>query len=192
MLNCRVRVRPVHRQRLGVVRGRVSSARNDPGIDRVTACAILIEPGPDMATFGATSRLAARADLRPGNKESAGNRGSGRGRRGNKTLRSVLVECLHAAGRKHPPVPCRWCVEVASARSAPPRTSACESSRILSDRRPYIATRIPTTRRCSSGATRCACCASFATSTSSCANDDGSVSVRRPSLENDGGSVSVD
>ena len=45
-----------------------------PGIDRTSACAILIEAGPDVAVFGAASRLAAWAGLCPGNNESAGKR----------------------------------------------------------------------------------------------------------------------
>ena len=72
-----------------------------PGIDRVSACAILIEAGPEMAVFGAARRLAAWAGVCPGNNESAGKRRSGRGRPGNKTLRAVLVECAHAAARTH-------------------------------------------------------------------------------------------
>ena len=62
-----------------------------PGIDRTSACAILIEAGPDVAVFGAARRLAAWAGVCPGNNESTGKRRSGRGRRGNKTLRAVLV-----------------------------------------------------------------------------------------------------
>ena len=49
--------------------------------------------------FGAASRLAAWAGLCPGNNESAGKRRTGRARRGSRTLRSVLVECAHAAAR---------------------------------------------------------------------------------------------
>ena len=61
----------------------------------------MIETGPDVAVFGVARRLAAWAGLCPGNNESAGKRWSGRGRRGNKTLRAVLVECAHAAARTH-------------------------------------------------------------------------------------------
>ena len=72
-----------------------------PGIDHTSACVILIETGPDVAVFGAARRLGAWASLCPGNNESAGKRRSGRGRRGNKTLRTVLVEYAHAAARTH-------------------------------------------------------------------------------------------
>lgn len=72
-----------------------------PGIDRMSACAILIETGPDVAVFGAARRLAAWAGLCPGNNESAGKRRPGHTRRGSKTLRAVLVECAHGAARTH-------------------------------------------------------------------------------------------
>ena len=55
--------------------------------------------GPDPSVFGAAGRLAAWAGLCPGNNESAGKRRTGRTRRGNQTLRAVLVECAHGAAR---------------------------------------------------------------------------------------------
>ena len=61
--------------------------------------AILIELGPDMSVFPSARHCAAWAGLCPGNNESAGKRRSGRTRRGNPTLRAVLVECAHAAVR---------------------------------------------------------------------------------------------
>ena len=142
-----------------------------PGIDRTSACAILIEAGPDVAVFGADRRLAAWAGVCPGNNESAGKRRSGRGQRGNKTLCAVLVECAHAAARTHN---CQFRAyhkalmvrRATSARSAPPRTSSCDPSSRFSGTVVPTATRTPTTRPCSSGATRRAGCAS---STSSCA-----------------------
>ena len=72
-----------------------------PGIDRPSACAILAEIGPDLEVFGGAERLAAWAGLCPGNDRSAGKRRSVRARRGNKTLRAVLVECAHGAARTH-------------------------------------------------------------------------------------------
>ena len=73
-----------------------------PGIDRTAACAILSETGADPhRVFGNAQRLAAWAGLCPGNNESAGKRRSGRTRRGNQTLRAVLIECAHAAARTH-------------------------------------------------------------------------------------------
>ena len=71
-----------------------------PGVDRAAACAILSEIGADPhKVFGNAHRLAAWAGLCPGNNESAGKRRNGRARRGNQTLRAVLIECAHAAAR---------------------------------------------------------------------------------------------
>ena len=70
-----------------------------PGIDHTSACAILSEMGPDPSVFVNAHRFAAWAGLCPGNNESAGKRRSGRTRRGNQTLRAVLVECAHGAAR---------------------------------------------------------------------------------------------
>ena len=71
-----------------------------PGVDRTAACAILSEIGADPhKVFGNPHRLAAWAGLCPGNNESAGKRRNGRARRGNQTLRAVLIESAHAAAR---------------------------------------------------------------------------------------------
>ncbi len=70
-----------------------------PGIDRTSASAILIELGPDISVFASRRHLAAWAGLCPGNNESAGKRRSGRTRRGNTTLREVLIECAQGAAR---------------------------------------------------------------------------------------------
>ena len=70
-----------------------------PGIDEVSAGAILAEIGPDLQAFGSPHRLAAWAGLCPGNNESAGKRRSCRTRSGSKTLRAVLAECAHGAAR---------------------------------------------------------------------------------------------
>ena len=70
-----------------------------PGIDRRSASAILIELGPDLGVFASPRHCAAWAGLCPGNNESAGKRRSGRARRGNTTLREVLIECAHGAAR---------------------------------------------------------------------------------------------
>ena len=70
-----------------------------PGIDEVSAGAIIAEIGPDLQAFGSPHRLAAWAGLCPGNNESAGKRRSCRTRSGSKTLRAVLAECAHGAAR---------------------------------------------------------------------------------------------
>ncbi len=70
-----------------------------PGIDRGSACAILVELGPDLSGFRRTANVAAWAGVAPGNNESAGKRRSGRLRNGNATLRATLAECAHGAVR---------------------------------------------------------------------------------------------
>ena len=70
-----------------------------PGIDRGSACAILVELGPDLSGFARMANVAAWAGVAPGNNESAGKRRSGRLRRGNATLRATLAECAHGAVR---------------------------------------------------------------------------------------------
>ena len=72
-----------------------------PGIDLSSARSILVELGPDIAVFASRRHCAAWAGLCPGNNESAGKRRGGRARRGNSTLRAVLIECAHAAARTH-------------------------------------------------------------------------------------------
>ena len=146
-----------------------------PGIDHAAACAILSETGADPhRVFGNAHRLAAWAGLCPGNNESAGKRRTGRTRRGNQTLRTVLIECAHAAARTHN---CQFQTyhqtmthkAASSAPSSPPPTSCCDaSSRCCAMPRP-TATRIPTTRRCSFSATRRAGYASCISSTFSSA-----------------------
>ena len=68
-----------------------------PGIDKESASAI--ELGPDIGVFGSAVRCAAWSGVCPGNDKSAGKRRSGRSRRGNPTLRKVLIECAHGAAR---------------------------------------------------------------------------------------------
>ena len=68
-----------------------------PGIDQIASALILIEIGDDMTRFGGADRLAAWAALCPGNNESAGKRKSGRTRKGNAIIRTILCECANAA-----------------------------------------------------------------------------------------------
>ena len=68
-----------------------------PGVDALTAAAIIAEIGADMAAFGTAQRLAAWAGLCPANHESAGKR-KGRGtRKGNPYLKATLVAAAGAA-----------------------------------------------------------------------------------------------
>lgn len=70
-----------------------------PGIDRMGAAMLLVEIGPDMASFGSAERLASWVGICPGNNESAGKRKSGRTRKGNAWVRRLLCEFAQAAAR---------------------------------------------------------------------------------------------
>ena len=71
-----------------------------PGIGPLAAAGVISEIGADPAGFFATAaHLASWAGLCPGNHESAGKRHSGRRRRGNPHLQSLLVECAWSAVR---------------------------------------------------------------------------------------------
>lgn len=68
-----------------------------PGVGRQTAEIIVAEIGTDMACFPSARHLCAWAGVAPGNDESAGKRRSGKTRKGDRALRSALVQAAHAA-----------------------------------------------------------------------------------------------
>jgi transposase len=70
-----------------------------PGVDRVVAAVIIAELGTDMSVFLSAYHLASWAGVCPGNNESAGKHHSGRARKGNVHLRTILVQAATAAGR---------------------------------------------------------------------------------------------
>ena len=70
-----------------------------PGIGERAAQVIISEIGVDMARFPTAAHLASWAGLCPGNNESAGKHKSGRTRKGNAEVRSILTECAWSAGR---------------------------------------------------------------------------------------------
>jgi transposase len=71
-----------------------------PGISERAAYGILAEIGIDMQQFPTAGHLASWAGVCPGNHESAGKRLSGRARKGNSSLRRLLIQVAHAAARQ--------------------------------------------------------------------------------------------
>ena len=70
-----------------------------PGVDWVTAAIIIAEIGTDMGVFATARRLAAWAEVAPGNYESAGRPKGAAVRRGNVFLKSALFAAASAAVR---------------------------------------------------------------------------------------------
>ena len=68
-----------------------------PGVNQQGAELLVAEWGIDMERFGTASRLAAWSGVAPGNNESAGIQRSGKTRKGNRALRTGLVQMAHAA-----------------------------------------------------------------------------------------------
>jgi transposase len=86
-------------ERLAPVEAAVERLDGISGIGRRTAEGVLAELGTDLSRFPTAGHLASWAGMCPGNHESAGKRHSGRTRRGNPWLRTLLVEAAQAAGR---------------------------------------------------------------------------------------------
>jgi transposase len=70
-----------------------------PGVDQRGAEVVVAEIGVEMGRFGSAKCLAAWAGVAPGNDESAGTQRSGKTRKGNRPLRTALVQLAHAAPR---------------------------------------------------------------------------------------------
>ncbi|MFI4982406.1 MAG: IS110 family transposase [Nevskiales bacterium] len=86
--------------RLPPYRAQIALLTSIPGIDRVSAAAILAEIGPDMSAFVTAGHLAAWAGACPGNNESAGKKKPAAARNGNHHLLTVLCNAAISASRK--------------------------------------------------------------------------------------------
>lgn len=84
---------------LGEYEEAIKSIDDLPGIGRSSAEVIIAEIGKDMDRFPSSAHLCSWAGICPGNNESAGKRKSGKTGKGNKTLKSILVQCAKAAKR---------------------------------------------------------------------------------------------
>jgi len=71
-----------------------------PGIQELSAAALLAETGPDMTVFPSAAQLSSWIGVAPGNRISAGRNQSGAIARGNRWARTALVECAWAAAAK--------------------------------------------------------------------------------------------
>jgi len=67
-----------------------------PGLDQVSIAALLAETGPDMSVFPTADKLSAWAGLSPGSRESAGKAKAATLRKGDKYLRTIMVEVAAA------------------------------------------------------------------------------------------------
>lgn len=68
-----------------------------PGIDEIAATAILAEMGTDMSLFHSAKHISSWAGLSPGSEQSAGKSKNAPTRKGNKYLRTILVQAAMAA-----------------------------------------------------------------------------------------------
>jgi transposase len=80
-----------------------------PGLSETTAQGVVAEIGTDMTRFPSAAALAAWAGLAPRHDESAGRQRSGRTRKGNTWLRTLLVQAAQAAAHtKHTALAARY------------------------------------------------------------------------------------
>ena len=77
----------------------VAHLQTIPGVDRDAAETIVAEAGVDMSRFPSAGHLASWVGICPGNYESGGKRQRGTTRKGNRWLKTLLVECGWGAGR---------------------------------------------------------------------------------------------
>jgi transposase len=71
-----------------------------PGVQEISAAALLAETGPDMSVFPSEAQLSSWIGVAPGNRISAGKNKSGATVRGNRWARTTLVECAWGGRRE--------------------------------------------------------------------------------------------
>src|SRR4051812_12829043 len=85
------------RQRVQPMNAELQRLSKIPGIDEVAAAAVLAETGPDMSVFPSAKHLYSWSGLSPGSEESAGKSKKAPTRKGNKYLRTILVQAAMGA-----------------------------------------------------------------------------------------------
>jgi transposase len=83
-------------ERFGPVQDELDRLDAITGVGRRTAEIFLAEIGTDVKRFPTAAHLASWSAMCPGNNENAGKRKSGKTRKGNRWLRTALVEAAHA------------------------------------------------------------------------------------------------
>lgn len=86
-----------------------------PGINQRVTEILMAEIGTNMGQFPTAAHLASWTGMCPGNNESAGKRRSGRAPKGNRWLRTGLVQAAWAASRTRTPI---WPLSIGEWRSA--------------------------------------------------------------------------
>jgi transposase len=84
-------------QRLSAHQPEVELLTSMSGLAPTSIAAVLAETGPDMSVFGSADQLAAWSGLAPGSNESAGKSKSAPTRKGDKYLRTILVQAAWSA-----------------------------------------------------------------------------------------------
>jgi transposase len=84
---------------LGPYEDKVQQLMGVPGIGRTVAEVVVAEAGPDLAAFPSEAHLASWLGLCPGNDQSAGKSRGGKTGKGNRWLKSALVQAAWAASR---------------------------------------------------------------------------------------------
>ena len=86
-------------EKLAPYRSQLELLTEIPGVDGTLAAVILAELGVDMKVFGSVCQLSAWVGICPGNNESAGKRRNSHITKGNRHLKTALVEAAYAASR---------------------------------------------------------------------------------------------